>query len=151
QGLFEPGLHTFFKLGGDGDDILFSDADTLTVDYLRYGMQTIDVSEGRYPNGIGSFSCPEPTFEASNDENTGIFDRRALDILTLWPNPTRGTLSIENAENINIETQLFNAVGARVNDYVLTPGVNKIDLSTVPAGIYFLKTEFGYNKVIVQD
>jgi hypothetical protein len=57
MGLMEPGLHTFFKLGGDGDDILLSNADTLTIDYVSFGVITADESEGRFANGTGPISC----------------------------------------------------------------------------------------------
>jgi hypothetical protein len=53
-------LHVNFKLGKEGEAIGIFAADGTAVDYVVYGPQTTDWSEGRYPDG-GSFRMIVPT------------------------------------------------------------------------------------------
>ena len=53
-----PGLHTDFRLSGDGEVLLLVDADARgnrILDYVRFDRQEPDVSYGRLPNGLGDF------------------------------------------------------------------------------------------------
>lgn len=150
QGLFEPGLHTFFKLGADGDDILFSDSDTLTIDYLRYKMQLPDISEARYGNGTGSFACPPSTFESSNGFPNSLFERQKEEELTVWPNPTSGKFSLRNDENRKMKVQIFNPIGTLLKEVMIDPGVSTFSIEEFSSGIYIIKTEKGNNRLIKQ-
>ena len=60
-------LHANFKLSKSGESIGLYGADGTPVDYLNYGPQTDDVSEGRYPDGASAlFFMPTATPRTNN-------------------------------------------------------------------------------------
>jgi hypothetical protein len=60
-------LHVNFKLSKSGESIGLYGADGNPVDYVNYGVQTDDVSEGRYPDGGGSLAfMPTATPRTNN-------------------------------------------------------------------------------------
>ena len=150
QGLMEPGLHTFFKLGSDGDDLLLSDADTLTLDYVRFGPQIPDDSEGRYGNGTGPITCLVPTFEASNGEPSGLFEiRQSTKALDIWPNPARNYLRLNWPQSEPATPlQIFDIKGVLVGERRLSPGENRLGIH-LNAGIYILKAGEYRSKLVV--
>ncbi len=149
QGLFEPGLHTFFKLGGSGDDIILSDSDTLTIDYVRYMEQIPDDSEGRFPNGVGPISCMIPTHEMSNGEINSVADA-SKDILKIWPNPAKSSFWIEIEPNKSTaRVELFDMQGRKVIDKTLPAGLNEIFIENLPEGVYLVRAEEYWTKLVV--
>lgn len=46
-------LHTSFRLSGDGEAVVLTDADGAVIDDVRFGPQRDDISMGRYPDGEG--------------------------------------------------------------------------------------------------
>lgn len=150
QGLLEPGLHTFFKLGGDGDDILLSNADTLTIDYVRFGVIAADETEGRYPNGIGKISCMLPTHGASNGGTVSTVDQYQTSGVKVFPNPSSGFIVIEaeafQAGNLSV----FSSVGSLVYQKKKVQNQERIDLSALPAGLYLLTFNDTVTKVVIE-
>ncbi len=62
-----PDLHVNFKLDKGGESIGLFGADGNPVDYVAYGPQTDDVSQGRYPDGAPAiYFMPTPTPRAAN-------------------------------------------------------------------------------------
>ncbi|MCL2510706.1 MAG: T9SS type A sorting domain-containing protein [Bacteroidales bacterium] len=64
--------------------------------------------------------------------------------LLLYPNPTTGKLTINNGEEAMEEIQVFDLLGKKVMEYKVEDEVSyKIDMTILPAGIYFvrIKTE----------
>ncbi len=60
-------LHVSFKLSKDGESIGLYGADGIPVDYVTYGPQEDDISEGRYPDGAsGLFLMPTATPGTNN-------------------------------------------------------------------------------------
>ncbi len=51
-----PDLHTNFKLSKNGEGIGLFGADGTVVDFVSFGPQTSDVSEGRFPDGDGTIA-----------------------------------------------------------------------------------------------
>jgi hypothetical protein len=59
----EGPLHADFRLSGDGESVVLTDPDGVTVDTVTFGPQRVDVSIGRFPDGEGDFttmSAPTP-------------------------------------------------------------------------------------------
>ncbi len=150
QGLMEPGLHTFFKLGSGGDDILLSNADTLTVDYIRYAAQIPDDSEGRYGNGTGPISCLIPSFAESNGFPLGLVKSPKLAKLEIWPNPSTGIVNFTSEAEPNSEVQIFNYQGRLVFSTVLRGRSSGIDLSALGSGVYLVKSGDAVAKLILR-
>ena len=62
-------LHIDAKLGSDGEDIVLHDGNAI-VDSYTFGPQISDVSEGRIPDGTGTFrALASATPEAANDDS----------------------------------------------------------------------------------
>ena len=64
-----PGLHASFKLAGEGESILLTAPearDGAFLDSVTYGEQTVDVSSGRMPNGLGEFAAMAASPGAAN-------------------------------------------------------------------------------------
>lgn len=66
------GLHAGFKLSASGESIYLSDTEGRIIDQITYGMQTSDISFGRFPDGSGEFKRMNPTFAAPNDGDDPI-------------------------------------------------------------------------------
>ena len=66
--------HVEIKLGSSGEDLALVRPDGVTiVDSYTFGVQALDISEGRTPNGGSSFDFfSEPTPNAPNNTNPGI-------------------------------------------------------------------------------
>lgn len=66
--------------------------------------------------------------------------------LTLYPNPTNGPLSIK-AES-NSEAQVYSNDGKLLKTIQVQKGLNEINISELPKGVYFIKTATESTKVI---
>jgi hypothetical protein len=124
--LNQEGLHASFRLSGDGEVLVLTEADGVTIlDSLTFGPQQADVSLGRLPDGTGTwhFLAP-PTPGAANDPTHVPGDERpALFSLSAWPNPFNGTLRlrIEGLAGAG-RLELFNLAGQLVHQAELAPG-----------------------------
>jgi spore coat protein CotH len=67
----QEGLHANFKLSASGESLHLSDAALNLIDEVYFGVQTTDVSTGRYPDGTGGFIQMYPSFEAANTNTYG--------------------------------------------------------------------------------
>ena len=72
--------HTSFKLSAGGEELVLSDDNLNEIDQITFGVQTSDISSGRYPNGTGDFTQMNPTFSAENN-NTYISDGDPSELL----------------------------------------------------------------------
>jgi hypothetical protein len=62
-----PDLHVNFKLSKNGESIGLYGADGQVVDYVNYGPQSDDISEGRFPDGApGLYFMPTATPRTNN-------------------------------------------------------------------------------------
>ena len=150
QGLMEPGLHTFFKLGSDGDDILLSDSDTLTVDYVRFGVQIPDDSEGRFDNGTGPFVCMIPTFAEYNGDATSVNEIGATADFKLYPNPAGSFVRIEMLQDRMQHIRIYGIDGKLVHSVKVHGGIAEINLNEFAPGLYIVRSENFSTKLIVQ-
>ena len=70
--------------------------------------------------------------------------------LHIWPNPTDGQCTIEIETDTSVE--VFNLKGQTMATYPLKKGINQIDVSGFPNGMYFFKTSEGaIGKVMVRN
>ena len=63
----QTGLHANFKLSAEGEEVLLSKPDGTVIDEVEYPAQTLELSYSRRPNGTGSFTWQNPTFERTNN------------------------------------------------------------------------------------
>ena len=73
------------------------------------------------------------------------FQNIALENIKLVPNPTTGELRIENGELRIMSVEVFDVYGRNCHVSRVTSSENDINISHLPAGVYFVKisTEAG--------
>lgn len=143
--------HAAFGLGADGERIVLSNADTATVDFVAFGEQTTDVSEGRLPNGFGTVNgCMTPSF---SDENEGFVSTENGENtefrLQVYPNPASDFLRVENPLPKPVVIRIFDMSGRLVQTTPISSGDSRIQVNQLPVGMYFLQSEIGIAKVAV--
>lgn len=78
---------------------------------------------------------------------TNIVDFENENTLSIYPNPSNGLFTLTNQEEK--QALIYNTLGEQVAVIVLTQGENKIDLSYLKAGIYFVRCGEKKVKVVV--
>ncbi len=150
KGLFEPGLHADFKLGNSGDDIIFSDPDTNTVDYVRFGLVTPDETEGRYGNGTGPFTCLLPTFSANNGIPDGLVEPMAFRPLEFFPNPATDEIRIVNGDGVLPSIHVYDMAGRRVQSGRPSGEEYLLNVSGLSPGMYVVVAGDRRGKLVIR-
>jgi uncharacterized repeat protein (TIGR01451 family) len=69
--------------------------------------------------------------------------------LTLYPNPTNGIINIATEALIE-EIKIYNTIGQEMKFIQLSENKNKVDISTLVDGLYFIKTKTSIGKKVHQ-
>jgi hypothetical protein len=146
-------LHLSFQLNGDGEEIgLFRQTDSgmAVIDTLVFGSQTVDVSFGRYPDGMDEtefFSIPTPgyaNFATGIARSTGIVPV-STHLEQNYPNPFNPftTIRWHLAAAGHAEISVYNLIGKRVA--ILTSGQFgpggysvRFNGSNLASGVYYV-------------
>ena len=83
-------------------------------------------------------------FEITLLDATLSNDNFDLENLKVFPNPVSDILHVENNGNINLMLEVFSSLGQKI----MSSSINKIDISTLSSGIYFLHVISDENRVI---
>lgn len=150
----QEGLHTNFKLSAAAESVILADASGTVVDEVSYIDQETDVAYGRFPNGTGNFQVIDPTFGTENGVLVSI-ETPVLETLVLKavPNPTKDFFSLEvnalNPKDRNLS--VYSLTGKLVyQNMVYSANTNiLVDTSTWSAGIYVVKVDEAFLKVVV--
>lgn len=134
----DEGLHANFKFSASGENCILSYPDGTILDSVTYGALEEDESYARVPNGTGPFVIQVATFNANNDDalNTNAFLNNDFSV---YPNPAKSVLTIENSKQPIESLALYNIQGRKLfyMTYESKDRVN-IDTSAYQAGIYLL-------------
>lgn len=122
----ETGLHAGFRLSGDGESLVLSDVDGLTVlDRVDFGPQQDDVAWGRLPDVTGPWQALTPSPGLPND-GTGLpalRPRTAELTLAAAPNPFNGGLRLTLTGFAGpARLEIFNLAGQRLHQEDLPAG-----------------------------
>jgi len=137
----EPTIDTLPDLHNDG--LLFvrytyeGDAELQHIKVIG-GNHTWYLNENQYD--ISYFNEIHKFFTEGNGGNVGMAEPTPT-VFHLWPNPTNGQCSIEMEADSSVE--VIDLQGRVMATYPVKKGVNQMDLSGFPEGIYFLKTAEG--------
>ena len=108
--------------------------------------KTNDVSVGRCPDGTGTFaSLTNPTFGAKNNCTTGVEDDNVISSnCSIYPNPANDYIIIQPSEGFKpsegSNIKICNTYGEVLMQVEQTPpSVQRIDISKLVPGIYFIK------------
>jgi hypothetical protein len=118
----QTGLHASFKLSGSGESILLSDTVGNIFDQYFFGLQSADISTGRYPNGTGAYATMAPTFSRENDNALTVITpgqeskTQGFSLGQNYPNPFRSVTIIPYTLpapcHVNIE--IYNLQGRKI-------------------------------------
>ncbi len=150
-------LHLEFKLAVEGEEIgLFAFYGTTPIDTLTFGLQTTDISYGRYPDGSENWIFMNfPTPGSSNVSNS--LDENEINYIDPvilhgnYPNPfsyeTTIHFSLHQSEYVNLK--IYNLKGHVVRDLIhekLEPDTYFINwngrnqnMDQITSGIYFIR------------
>lgn len=166
-------LHLDFKLSIDGEQIgLFAFYGTTPIDTLSFGVQTIDVSYGRYPDGSENWifmNTPTPGSANSSAlaDDQIIDNTETISLLGNYPNPfnyeTVIHFSLTRPEFINLN--IYNVKGEKVRNLIhreLQPDTYSINwngrdqnMKKNSSGIYIIKlsasTKTKVQKIILMN
>jgi len=101
--------HANFRLSNLGEQLILSNSDSTIVDAEFIYPQLDDVAYGRYPNGIGSFTMLNPTFNANNSPSSTDYSLDLNDI-KIYPNPFQDFIIIESLEDFYITNAIGQAI-----------------------------------------
>ncbi len=146
-------LHANFKLSASGETLVLLNPNQEVVDEVTFGTQVTDQSFARVPNGTGDFVIQPPTLAYSNDDApTATYDAEIPQAagLQVYPNPAtqRVQVVIHGTGPTPTEVALYNLLGQRVWRGDLH-GTAKVDLSGLPAGLYFVRAGAFTEKLVV--
>jgi spore coat protein CotH len=139
---WQPGIHTNFRLTGNGGTVILSNDHGSVLDRVSYGEQVPGKSIGRYPNGWGPFVFMEPSCSLHNYTGTTPSD----DFL-LYPVPATDKIRIESKSlEYPVSYTIFDIRGCSMvkEEFSMGPEVipaitRGIDVSGLARGTYFIR------------
>lgn len=141
-------LHANFKLSANGEFLMISNGAGGVIDSLSFGLQKADISFGRYPNGTGSFTFMPRTFNTFNSMLVGAGEPAPGAFVRIFPNPAADVLTISSGQPLG-RVSLFDLFGRKVLETDMQDQTTaECRLTSLPAGIYCLKTESGASCIV---
>ncbi|NQX98537.1 MAG: lamin tail domain-containing protein, partial [Flavobacteriales bacterium] len=146
----QTGLHANFKLSSSGESILLSNSSGNLINEITFGVQTTDITFGRYQNGTGSFILMNPSFDAVNTNAVGIANvEKVKNNFNIYPNPSSENVTIEFKNTDYIYISVFSIIGTIVYQNTINDNSVTINVSNWTKGIYIIKTKDSVKKLIV--
>lgn len=147
----QTGLHANFKLSSSGEAVYLSNASGTLLDETVFGLQTADVTWGRYQNGIGTFMLMNPTYNTINSGNAvSVSEVLEASNFNLYPNPTNDKFTINSDSKDDLNFTVFNSLSQIVTSDVLRNGESKtLSVQGWNTGIYFIRFQDGTTKKIL--
>jgi len=146
----QTGLHANFKLSSSGESILLSNSSGNLINEITFGVQTTDITFGRYQNGTGSFILMNPSFDAVNTNAVGIANvEKVKNNFNIYPNPSSDNVTIEFKNTDYIYISVFSIIGTIVYQNTINDNSVTINVSNWTKGIYIIKTKDSVKKLIV--
>jgi hypothetical protein len=137
----QEGLHANFKLSASGEDLILLNPDGNILDQVVFGEQVVDMGYARKPNGTGGFVVQAPTFNANNDNASGLADLAPAKIMKVWPNPAREAVVVQLPDEGPVILRIADLWGRVVHTQTLSAVETVIFVRNLEAGMYFLMVE----------
>ena len=119
------------------DFSLLSSSTALNAGNTSYAPLTDFFGNTRNIPDIGAIEYQAPL-------NINGFEKK---LLNLYPNPTNGEIKFVNSNEIEI-AEIFNIFGQLTKTFNLISGENRLDISNISDGIYFVKIGVNTDKII---
>jgi hypothetical protein len=153
----QSGIHSNFKLSAGGEFIGLTAGDGHTIiDSISFGLQAVDFSYGRFPDGSVYLGTMSPSQMAFNT-TTGTGQGKILDLLSwaVYPNPFRNelNLSIAHAGIEPVVIKIYDLLGRMVytNQYgnnTRAGGDYQISTTSLAPGTYSIVLINGDRKYV---
>lgn len=113
-----------------------------------------------FPDGSYAlnYEATEPTgklrvyFRKRNAVNTSQVETTANPDMTLWPQPADNTVFFNNPTDVGLPLCILDCYGRKLKQTTAFPGINEIDVSQLPAGMYVLhlsSSDFSFGKKLL--
>ncbi len=136
--LNQSGLHANFKLSGSGENVVMSYDYGYYIDDISFGIQTADISYGRYPNGTGNFTFLAPTPLAFN-QPLSVENITSSQDFKIYPNPVNTDITIVSQGELVYNIRICDIKGSViVNDFLKGELEVSYNLSFLNSGIYII-------------
>ncbi len=113
-----------------------------TCDKVAYSYDSLYTNGAWCPKlGYGRVNAFRALQQAST--YSGINESLAAQALTIYPNPSTGVFTVNYNGITTAPAALYSITGAVMMKLELNEGLNKVDVSALPQGIYLLKTDTG--------
>ena len=140
----QSGLHTTYRLSADQEEVYLTDPTGTVIDAVHYVNMPSDKGFARVPNGTGPMQYQTHTYDATNQNGTGIDNINVSGKMRVYPNPSNNRIYVLGAtEGVSV----FNMMGQEVFH---KKQVKSIDISNWENGIYFVKSGNSVVKIIKQ-
>ncbi len=139
QDSLQGDYHLPFKLDSERDDIILSRPDTSTIDYFFHHNVDSNKTQARLPNGIGNIYSSLSTIDGFNQDVVSVREQR-LNNLRIHPNPTSGQLIITKINSTKEHLEMYSSQGKHLKTIILKDNKTVVDLSDIPLGLYYLKS-----------
>jgi hypothetical protein len=119
------------------DNVSLSECEVLSIcEYLAAPSGTVEI----YGNAFGCYS-PEAVQDSCEANAVDIPEQLLTDYLSIYPNPPSSTITIELTSQPSNNTYLTisNTQGQQLITQPITEPKTKINISHLPAGIYFVQ------------
>lgn len=139
QILGTAGYHADFKLSSGGEVIYLSDGATI-VDSVSYSAQVTDISNGRFPNGTGTFQFMTPTFGAQNMLSSAA----NYDVVINEFMASNTSIIADSYGDFDDWIELFNKGNATVDlsTFSLSDDISDLDVFKFPNGTMLMPDSF---------
>jgi hypothetical protein len=137
-------LHTTYRLSADQEEVYLTDPTGTVVDAVHFVNMITDKGYARVPNGSGVMQYQTHTYDATNQNGTGINDVYISGNMRVYPNPSNSRIYILGATK---GVSVFNMMGQEV---FAKQEVESVDISSWENGIYFVKSGNSVVKIIKQ-
>ncbi|MBT3622295.1 MAG: T9SS type A sorting domain-containing protein, partial [Flavobacteriales bacterium] len=137
------GIHTNFRLSADQEEVYLSSSSEV-IDAVHYVNMPSDKGFARVPNGTGPMQYQTHTYNATNQNGTGIDNINVSGKMRVYPNPSNNRIYILGATE---GVSSFNMMG---QEMFHKKQVKSIDISNWENGIYFVKSVNSVVKIIKQ-
>jgi hypothetical protein len=140
----QSGLHTTYRLSADQEEVYLTAPTGIVIDAVHYVNMPTDMGYARVPNGTGPLQYQTQTYDAANQNGTGIANINLSGKMRVYPNPSNNRIYILGAtESIAI----FNMMGQKV---YTDKKINSVDISSWKNGIYLVRSGNSVVKIIKQ-
>jgi hypothetical protein len=140
----QTGLHTTYRLSADQEEVYLTDPTNTVIDAVHYVNMPSDKGFARVPNGTGPMQYQTHTYDATNQNGTGIDNINVSGKMRVYPNPSNNRIYVLGATK---GVSVFNMMGQEVFH---KKQVKSIDISNWENGIYFVKSVNSVVKIIKQ-